>query len=55
MTRWGGLGGGFGFGGAGEGEDALVAAGDFEGVDEQAGALEVDLSGGDGLEEHGGG
>jgi len=40
-------------GGAGVGEGALVDAGDFERVEQELGALEVDLSGGDGLEEHG--
>jgi hypothetical protein len=49
-----GWGGGFGVGLGGAVEGALVDGGDFEGVEEQAGALEVDLSGGDGLEEHGG-
>jgi len=33
----------------------MVDDGDLEGVDQQAGAFEVDLSGGDGLKEHGGG
>jgi hypothetical protein len=37
------------------GEGALIDDGDFEGVEEEAGAFEVDLPGGDGLEEHGGG
>src|ERR1039457_4248593 len=45
---------GFGFGGGqGAGQGALIDGGDFERVEEQAGSLEVDLSGGDGLEEHG--
>ena len=48
-------GGGGGVGGAGLGEGALVDGADFEGVEEEAGAFEVDLPGGDGLEEHGGG
>ena len=47
---------GFGLiGWAGVEQRTLVDAGDFEGVDEKASALEVDLSRGDGLEEHGGG
>ena len=50
-----GDGGQSGFGGAGVGEGTLVDAGDFERVEEEAGALEVDLAGGDGLEEHRGG
>jgi len=41
--------------GAVEAEGALIDAGDFQGVDEEAGAFEMDLAGGDGLEEHGGG
>ena len=47
-------GSGFGFGGGqGAGQGALIDGGDFERVEEQAGSLEVDLAGGDGLEEHG--
>src|SRR6185437_14719489 len=47
---------GFGLiGWAGVEQRTLVDAGDFEGVDEKASALEVDLSGGDGLKEHGSG
>src|SRR6185437_7103983 len=47
---------GFGLiGWAGVEQRTLVDAGDFEGVDEKASALEVYLSGGDGLEEHGSG
>jgi hypothetical protein len=41
--------------GAGGGEGAEIDTGDFERREEEAGAREVDLSGGDGLKEHGGG
>jgi hypothetical protein len=44
-----------GIGGAREVEGALVNDGNFESVEEETGALEVDLSGSDGLKEHGGG
>jgi hypothetical protein len=46
---------GVGIGGTGGGEGALVDACDFERCNEQAGAFELDLAGGDGVEEHGGG
>jgi len=36
-------------------EGPVVDDCDLEGIDEQAGALEVNLPGGDGLKEHGGG
>ena len=52
----GGFGERFGVGfGAVDAEGVLVDARDLEVGDEETGAAEVDLSGGDGLEEHGGG
>jgi hypothetical protein len=51
----GGLGAGVAVGFVGGGEGAEIDAGDLERAEEEACACEVDLSGGEGLKEHGGG